>query len=185
MCINGQGFEWLEDPKHLAAIIRNRSKVGAKPQRVPQVARTAGKAIQKRWKSWKRWKERCISKIQASIYVSSGRFDIQFCVKRLSAMMTKPRKLGNLRLARLARYLVGTQKIVLRFDHPEYGDALRIAVDSESNPVNQITVPTNVYCSPGGECCHTSRKCEGLKNVTMDAIRRRRSCMCCVQRNGQ
>ena len=25
--INGQGFEWLEDPKHLAAIIRNRSKV--------------------------------------------------------------------------------------------------------------------------------------------------------------
>ena len=28
--INGQGFEWLEDPKHLAAIISNRSKVGAK-----------------------------------------------------------------------------------------------------------------------------------------------------------
>ena len=24
--INGQGFEWLEDPKHLAAIIRNRSE---------------------------------------------------------------------------------------------------------------------------------------------------------------
>ena len=33
--INGQGFEWLEDPKHLAAIIRNRSKVGAKPQSSP------------------------------------------------------------------------------------------------------------------------------------------------------
>ena len=31
-----------------------------------------------------------------SIYVSSGRFDVQFCVKRLSEMMTKPRKLGNL-----------------------------------------------------------------------------------------
>ena len=30
--IEGQGFEWLEDPKHLAAIITNRSKVGAKPQ---------------------------------------------------------------------------------------------------------------------------------------------------------
>ena len=29
------GFEWLEDPKHTAAIIQNRSKVGAKPQRSP------------------------------------------------------------------------------------------------------------------------------------------------------
>ena len=33
--INGQGFEWLGDPKHLAAIVRNRSKVGAKPQSSP------------------------------------------------------------------------------------------------------------------------------------------------------
>ena len=66
-----------------------------------------------------------------SINVSSGRFDIQFCVKRLSEMMTTPRKLGNLRLARLARYFVGTQKLVLRFDHQEYGDTLRIAVDSD------------------------------------------------------
>ena len=56
---------------------------------------------------------------------------------------------------------------------------------TEFNPVNQITVPTNVYCSPGGECDHTSRKCEGLKHVPMDAIRRRHSCMYCVQRNGQ
>ena len=30
--IVGQGFEWLEDPKHIAAIITNRSKMGAKPQ---------------------------------------------------------------------------------------------------------------------------------------------------------
>ena len=66
-----------------------------------------------------------------SIYVSSGTFDSQFCVKRLSEMMTKPRKLGNLRLARLARYLVGTEKLVLRFDHKEYGDTVRIAVDSD------------------------------------------------------
>ena len=66
-----------------------------------------------------------------SIYVSSGRFDIQFCVKRLSEMMTKPRKLGNLRLARPARYLVGTQKLALRFDHQEYGDIVRIPEDSD------------------------------------------------------
>ena len=51
--------------------------------------------------------------------------------------------------------------------------------------VELSSISTNVYCSPGGECYHTSRKCEGLKNVPMDAVRRRRSCMYCVQRNGQ
>ena len=56
---------------------------------------------------------------------------MQFCVKRLGEMMTKPRKLGNLRRASLARYLVGTQKLTLRFDHPEYGDIERIPVDSD------------------------------------------------------
>ena len=32
----GQGFQWLEDPNHLAAIITNRSKIGAKPQSSPR-----------------------------------------------------------------------------------------------------------------------------------------------------
>ena len=73
----------------------------------------------------------CQQDTDISIYVSSARLDIQFCVKRLSEMMTKPRKLGKLRLARLARYLVGTEKLVLRFDHEEYGDTMRIAVDSD------------------------------------------------------
>ena len=65
------------------------------------------------------------------------------------------------------------------------GKTVERSTQTEFNLVNQITVPTNVCCSPGGECYHTSRKCEGLKNVSMDAIRRRRSCMYCVQRNGQ
>ena len=60
------------------------------------------------------------------------------------------------------------------------GTALGKTVDhgtqTDFNPVNQITIPTNVYCSPGSECYHTSRKCEGLENVPMDAVRRRRSC---------
>ena len=34
--INGKGFEWLEHPKHLAAIIRKRSQVGAKPRSFPR-----------------------------------------------------------------------------------------------------------------------------------------------------
>ena len=128
--ISGQGFGWLEYPKHLAAIIRNRSKVGAKPQSSPgskDLGRSDPEALDEL--------EEVEGKLYQqdtgiSIYVSSGRFDIQFCVKRLSERMTKPRKLGNLRLARLARYLVGTEKLVLRFDHQEYGDTARIAVDS-------------------------------------------------------
>ena len=129
--INGQGFEWLEDPKHLAAIIRNRSKVAAKPQSSPgsgDLGRSDPEALDEQ--------EEVEGKLYQqdtgiSIYVSSGRFDIQFCVKRLSEMMTKQRKVGNLRLARLARYLVGTQKLALRFDHQEYGDIVRISVDPD------------------------------------------------------
>ena len=64
-----------------------------------------------------------------SIYLSGGRIDIQFYVKRLSEMMTKPRKLGNLQLARLARYHVGTQKLAISFDHQECGEIVRIPVD--------------------------------------------------------
>ena len=30
--VKGEGFEWLEDLKHTASIIRNRSKAEAKPQ---------------------------------------------------------------------------------------------------------------------------------------------------------
>ena len=113
--INGQRFECLEHPKHLAAITRNRSKMGD-PEAFDELEEVEGKLYQQ--------------DAGISIYLCSGRFDIQFCVKKLSEMMTKPRKLGSLRLARLARYLVGTEKLVLRFDHQEYGDTLRIAVDS-------------------------------------------------------
>ena len=56
---------------------------------------------------------------------------------------------------------------------------------SELNLVDSIVIPTSVDCSPGVECFHTSRKCEGLQNVLMSAIRRRRSCMYCVQRDGR
>ena len=121
MYIEGQGFEWLEDPKHLAAIIRNRSKTGAKPQRSlgsKDLWRSDPEALDELEEVEAKLYQQDTS---ISIYVSSGRFDLQFCVKRLSEMMTKPRKLGNLRLARLARYLVGTQKLTLRFDHRELG----------------------------------------------------------------
>ena len=56
---------------------------------------------------------------------------MQFCVKTLSEMMTKPPYMVNLRLSRLARYLVGTQKLTLSFDHQECDDIVRIHVDSD------------------------------------------------------
>ena len=56
---------------------------------------------------------------------------------------------------------------------------------SDHNLVDSIVIPTSVYCSPGGEFYHTSRKYEGLQNVPMNSIRRRRSCMYCIQRDGR
>ena len=127
--ILGQGFEWLEDPKHLAAIIRNSSMVGAKPKSSPgskDLRRSDPEALDELEEvEGKLYQQKTAN----SIYMSSGRLDMQFCVKRLSEMMTKPRKMGNLRLARLARYLVGTQMLTLRFDHQEYFDIVRIPVE--------------------------------------------------------
>ena len=75
--INGQGFEWLGDPKHLAAIIRNRCKVGVKPQSSPgskDLGRSDPEALDEL--------EEVEGKLYQqdtgiSIYVSSGRFDTQ------------------------------------------------------------------------------------------------------------
>ena len=129
--INGQRFEWLEHPKHLVAIIRNRSKVGAKPHSSPG-SKDLGKSDPEALDELEEVDGKLYQQDTGiNICVSSGRFDIQFCVMRLGEIMTKPRKLGNLRLARLARYYVGTEQLVLRFDHQEYGDTLRIAVDSD------------------------------------------------------
>ena len=79
--INGQGFEWLEDPKNLAAIIRNRSKVGAKPQSSPG-SKDLGKSNPEALDELEEVEGKLYQQDTGiSIYVSSGRFDIQFCVK--------------------------------------------------------------------------------------------------------
>ena len=58
-------------------------------------------------------------------------------------------------------------------------------IQTGHNPVCSVVIPTSVYCSPGGECFDTSRKCEGLQNVPMNPIGRSRSCMSCIQRDGR
>ena len=129
--VEGQGSEWMEDPKHLAAIIRNRSKTGMKPQSSPG-SKDPGKSDPEALDELADAEAKLYQQDPGiSIYVSSGRLDMQFCVERLSEMMTKPRKLGSLRLARLARCLVGTQKLALRFDHQEHSDIVRIPADPD------------------------------------------------------
>ena len=92
--MNGQGFEWLEDPKHIAAIIRNRSKVVAKPQSSPG-SKDLGKSDPEAVDELEEVEGKLYQQDTGiSINVSNGRFDIQFCVRRLGEMMTKP-QLGN------------------------------------------------------------------------------------------
>ena len=106
--INGQGFEWLEDLEDFAAIIRNRSEVGAKPQGSPGskgLGRTDPEALDE------------LEEISRKPYQQDtgiSIYDNQFCVKKQSEI-----------------YLVGTEKLVLRFDHQAYGDTVRIAVGSD------------------------------------------------------
>ena len=87
--LNGQGFEWLEGPKHLAAIIRNRSKVGAKPQSSPG-SKDLGNSDPEALDELEEVEGKLFQQDTGiGIYVTCGRFDIQFCVKRLSEMITK------------------------------------------------------------------------------------------------
>ena len=117
--IVGQGFEWLEDPKRIAAIVRNRSKIPFQPHS-SLGSKDLGKIHPEALDELEEMEAKLYQQDTGiGIYVSSGKFDMQFCVKRLSEMMTKPRKMGNLRLA---RHLVGTQMLTLRFDFQEYGD---------------------------------------------------------------
>ena len=54
------------------------------------------------------------------------------------------------------------------------------AQHSSSDQGDSIVSSTNVHSSPGGECGYTRTKYNRLKDVPMDALRRRRG-MCCTQ----
>ena len=73
----------------------------------------------------------------------------------------------------------------MRFNTAAPARTVERGTQSEHNPVDSTVIPTSVYCSPGGECYHTSKKCAGLQNVPMNAIRRGRSCMYCAHRDGR
>ena len=113
------------NPEHLAAIIRNRSKIDAKPQRSPD-----SKDL------WRRDPEALdelevegssIRKIQAS--ASRVQWAIRHTVlcEKTERDDVETTEHG----ARLSRYRVGTQTLTLRSDHQEYGGTVRIPVDSD------------------------------------------------------
>ena len=117
----------LEDLKHLAAITRTVLR-WTRSHRVLQVARSSGKSPRSFGRA--RTGGRAAASAKYRHQFLRRRFDIQFCVKKLSQVLTKPQKLDNFRLAWLERKLVDTEKLVLRLDHHKHDDTLRIVLES-------------------------------------------------------
>ena len=53
------------------------------------------------------------------LYLSQDRTDIGYAVKELSRRMANPRKMAQEKLKRLARYLVGRERMVVDFRYQE------------------------------------------------------------------
>ena len=102
---------------------------------------------------------------------ASGKFSAQMMIVTLIALVTW--------------VLMDAPRQKRQLEATALGKTVERGTQTGFNPVNQITIPTNVYCSPGGDAVTRRENAEGLKNVPMDAVRRRRSCMHCVHRNGQ
>ncbi|CAK0841766.1 unnamed protein product [Prorocentrum cordatum] len=128
--VPGFGYEWNEDPKHVTMLLESTGKLKAKPQGSP-CSKHIGRddpAILDELDGESQTKYR--SDTGRVLYVSSGRFDIQYSAKELGEQMSTPRRLGNARLDRCARYLAGCPFLALVFKHePEAGGSW-IPVDS-------------------------------------------------------
>ena len=59
-------------------------------------------------------------------------------------------------IALVTRVLMDALRQKRQLEAAALGKTVERGTQTEFNPVNQITVPRNVYCSPGGECYHTS-----------------------------
>ena len=105
--INGQGFEWLERSEASCCDHQKPFQGGREATKSPG-SKDLGKSDPEALDKLEEVEGKLYQQdTGTSINVSSGRFDIQFCVKRLSEMMTKPRKLGNFRLAKAGKILCG------------------------------------------------------------------------------
>ena len=128
--IPGEGYEWLEDPRHVQSILDSRGKRGAKPQGSP-ASRDTGK-----------YDRDVLDELSSQdvtayrsdtgkvLYIANGRFDLQFTAKLLGEQMSTPTRLGELRLERCARYLAGQGHLCLWFPFQKKPTGSEIFVDS-------------------------------------------------------
>ena len=129
--VPGKGYEWNEDPLHVLKLLEAAGKAHAKPQGSPS-SKDIGKsdpavldAPEPEDATWYR------SNTGRVLYISSGRFDLQFTAKTLGEQMSSPLKLGVARLERCARYLCGCPNLALVFAHEAEVKGSRIPVDSD------------------------------------------------------
>ena len=64
-------------------------------------------------------------------YLALDRPDIQYAGKELARGMSNPTVADVNRLKRLGRYLVGAQRVVLKYDFQKFTNQLRSCVDSD------------------------------------------------------
>ena len=131
--VDGEGFEWLEDPRHIEQLVSERGKANAKPigspcskdsgKNDPQALDELGAIDARRYRS----------DVGRLLYVASGRYDLQFCTKRLGEHMSRPLRLGEAFLERAARYLASPERrhLALFFAHEPRVQCSRVPVDAD------------------------------------------------------
>ena len=96
---------------------------------------------------------------------SASRTNQQFKLQGLSKMITRPRKQGKVRLARLERHHVGAQKLTLRFDHRSTWKRT-IVRDNERDPCQGEDPPRAENCrSP-----ESSEHSEGSQRMSLGRV---------------
>ena len=128
--IPGVGYEWNEDPKHVIQLLEATGKTLAKPQGSPS-SRDIGKSDPQVLDELEAEEQTTYrSNTGRVLYVSSGRFDLQYTAKTLGEQMSCPLRLGVARLERCARYLAGCAHLALLFKHEPEVQGSWIPVDS-------------------------------------------------------
>ena len=64
-------------------------------------------------------------------YLAQDRLDIRYTVKELTRWMSKPRNRDKKRLIRLAKYLIGKERYVMRFDYQKGYNGINVWTDTD------------------------------------------------------
>ena len=100
--IPGVGYEWNEDPTHVIKLLEATGKTQAKPQGSPS-SKDVGKSDPEVLDELEPEDQTTYrSNTGRVLYVSSGRFDLQYTAKTFGEQMSCPLRLGVARLERCA-----------------------------------------------------------------------------------